>query len=165
MNLRPLVHITESMHLYSLLSIFKMGRSHMALVYSDVQESAPAVHGTLTPPAESGAHPIGIVTLEELIQGEIVDETDRFIHVEKPEAGTAESKRKKMRTPTRGPIVQVGLPIPASAQPASPTFVSERLSTPAISKGASGRLTGAAGRFSARSVVVAGSPSDGLRKP
>ncbi|CAK0831691.1 unnamed protein product [Prorocentrum cordatum] len=81
MNLRPLVHITESMHLYSLLSIFKMGRSHMALVYTGTPPGrAPAARGTLTPPAKASATPIGIVTLEdlveELIQGEIVDETD-----------------------------------------------------------------------------------------
>lgn len=58
--------VPASMSLFQLLSIFQTGRSHLAIVVN------PRDHIT----------PIGIITLEdvieELIQGEILDESDRF---------------------------------------------------------------------------------------
>jgi CBS domain containing-hemolysin-like protein len=68
-KLRPLPTVPASMPLYDILNEFQTGKSHMALVRnSDSQEI------------------IGIVTMEdiieELIQEDIVDETDIYIDVE-----------------------------------------------------------------------------------
>ena len=63
--------ISSTMSLFQLLNIFQTGRSHLAIVVS------PRDHIT----------PMGVITLEdvieELIQGEILDETDRYIDMQK----------------------------------------------------------------------------------
>lgn len=68
-KLRPLPTVPENMPLYDILNEFQTGKSHMALVRKS-----------------EGQEIIGIVTLEdiieELIQEDIVDETDIYIDVE-----------------------------------------------------------------------------------
>jgi len=67
LNVRKMPTVPEDLPLYAMLNIFQTGKSHMAIVLSSVD------HMTIQ----------GIITLEdvleELIQEEIVDETDLFV--------------------------------------------------------------------------------------
>jgi len=79
LQLTPLVHVSEDIHLFDLLAFFQTGRSHMAVVYARDVELKEAF--AMTPPGASG---LGIVTMEdvieELIRSEIVDECDSRLY-------------------------------------------------------------------------------------
>ncbi|CAE6936687.1 MAM3 [Symbiodinium sp. KB8] len=87
-RLNPLVMVLEDQPLYKILDVFQTGQTHMALVYPK---------GTALG-SSSAATPLGILTLEdvleELINEEIVDETDRFIDAAHEERGPAEQVRQ-----------------------------------------------------------------------
>ncbi|CAE7548115.1 CBSDUF5 [Symbiodinium natans] len=75
-RLSPLVLVHEDEPLYKVLDIFQTGHTHMALVYPGGTDLGSNV-------VPEDTRPLGILTLEdvleELINEEIVDETDRFI--------------------------------------------------------------------------------------
>jgi CBS domain containing-hemolysin-like protein len=72
--------VSSSMSLFELLTIFRSGRSHLAIVVR------PQDHVT----------PLGVITLEDiieaLIQGEILDETDRYTKKGAERAGHRRSR-------------------------------------------------------------------------
>merc|ERR1719401_1936882 len=91
LELTTIMCVCENTELYKVLDMFQTGRSHMAAVYPagvDVND--------LTATSETAA--LGIVTLEdvleELLEEEIVDETDMYVHVEDPKSTSAEEWRR-----------------------------------------------------------------------
>ncbi|CAE7947380.1 CBSDUF5 [Symbiodinium sp. KB8] len=89
-RLSPLVKVVEDEPLYKILDIFQTGQTHMAVVYPRETELGDNL-------APLDVPPLGILTLEdlieELINEEIVDETDLYIDVAHEEAGVAEELR------------------------------------------------------------------------
>eukprot|EP00439_Symbiodinium_sp_Y106_P001367 s785_g1.t1 len=89
-RLNPLVLVLEDQPLYKILDIFQTGQTHMALVYPKGTDLASS--------SSFAATPLGILTLEdvleELINEEIVDETDRFIDAAHEEKGPADQVRQ-----------------------------------------------------------------------
>ena len=81
---QPLYKISENTELYSVLNLFQLGKSHMFAVTAN--QGALARNVELTPLSPSDLV-IGIITLEdvieELIQEEIIDETDEYVDVHK----------------------------------------------------------------------------------
>ncbi|XP_062510862.1 uncharacterized protein LOC134186817 [Corticium candelabrum] len=80
-----LLRIPDDMPLYDLLNKFQEGKGHMAQVWGKT-DSVVTTEGAITDPAEeSNNELLGIITLEdvieELIQEEIVDETDVYVDV------------------------------------------------------------------------------------
>lgn len=93
-ELTPMMCVNEDTELYKILDMFQTGRSHMAAVYPtgvDLGENAA-----------STAKALGIVTLEdvleELLEEEIVDETDQYVHAEDPKSTSAEEWRTRLLT-------------------------------------------------------------------
>ena len=81
---QPIYKVFEGMELYSALNLFQLAKSHMFAVVSEKQsmERSPQLRFL-----SSTDNVIGIITLEdiieELIQEEIVDETDVYVDVHK----------------------------------------------------------------------------------
>lgn len=92
--LHNIIHVPESMQLYTLLDLFSAGHSHMAVVYPADANLTDAFTRS------KDASMIGIVTLEnvleELIKQEIVDETDQWVHAS-TQSESADERRKKLR--------------------------------------------------------------------
>ena len=84
---QPLYQVAENIELYSILNLFQLGKSHMfAVTAAKGSGDAPSKNPELVLLSPTD-HVIGIITLEdiieELIQEEIVDETDVYIDVHK----------------------------------------------------------------------------------
>lgn len=86
MKVRSVPYLPSNAPMYDVLNLFKVGRSHMAVLTKteDPSHSQTLQHidwNTVSDAA--GKEPLGIVTIEdlieELIRGEIVDETDQYI--------------------------------------------------------------------------------------
>jgi len=89
---RVVKFVSRDINLLELLNLFQTGKTHLSVVVDQSQDPKPD-------PIDFGGHPsrmwsentsgqvIGIITLEdvfeELIQEEIIDETDKFVDVEK----------------------------------------------------------------------------------
>jgi len=95
LKLPRIVRAGDATGLYSLLNLFQAGQSHMAAIFPDVTSKCAT----------------GIITLEdvieELMQQEIVDETDQFVHAEEPTRGFAEEWRSRHNTERNLEVIQV----------------------------------------------------------
>lgn len=83
---RQVPHIPIDMPLFTLLNLFQTGKSHLCVVTNEKMSSHNAEDCELLE-NESKEKLVGIITLEdvieELIQEEIVDETDIFVDIQK----------------------------------------------------------------------------------
>ena len=83
---QPIYRVSENTELYCTLNLFQLGKSHMFAVTAAQSNSTPLKNVELTMLSPSDKV-IGVITLEdiieELIQEEIIDETDVFIDVHK----------------------------------------------------------------------------------
>lgn len=82
---QPLYKVSEDLELYSVLNLFQLGKSHMFVVVRKKHSSAKESGITLLDLNNDDV--LGVITLEdiieELIQEEIVDETDVYVDVSK----------------------------------------------------------------------------------
>nr|XP_022294632.1 DUF21 domain-containing protein At4g33700-like isoform X1 [Crassostrea virginica] len=81
---RNLLYVLDDMPLFDLLNVFQTGKSHLAFVrkHAEVKETEEGYEVECPPESQEI---IGIITLEdvieELIQEEIIDETDVFVDI------------------------------------------------------------------------------------
>nr|XP_018673090.1 DUF21 domain-containing protein At4g33700 isoform X2 [Ciona intestinalis]XP_026696468.1 DUF21 domain-containing protein At4g33700 isoform X2 [Ciona intestinalis]XP_026696469.1 DUF21 domain-containing protein At4g33700 isoform X2 [Ciona intestinalis] len=94
---RPLLKVPHSTGLFDVLNLFQLGKSHMFIVVRENESGNTAVATKLEPEDEV----IGLITLEdvmeELIQEEIVDETDVYVDVHR-KIEVAKSRRQLLST-------------------------------------------------------------------
>jgi len=86
LKLSPIVFAGNDTGLYHLLNLFQAGQTHLAAIFPDSTSKCAT----------------GIITLEdvieELMQKEIVDETDQFVHAEEPTREFAEGWRLRHKS-------------------------------------------------------------------
>ncbi|XP_061177196.1 uncharacterized protein LOC133185923 isoform X1 [Saccostrea echinata] len=95
-----LLHVNDDMPLYDLLNMFQTGKSHLAFVrkHTQVTETDEGYEVECLPESNEI---IGIITLEdvieELIQEEIIDETDVYVDIhQRIQVARAKSARRNM---------------------------------------------------------------------
>ena len=98
----PLYKVSEKMELYTVLNLFQLGKSHMFAVVRQNHEIGSDSEITLLQPTDEV---LGVITLEdiieELIQEEIVDETDVYVDVHKKiKVAKAKAARLSLPKPT-----------------------------------------------------------------
>nr|XP_002121779.1 DUF21 domain-containing protein At5g52790-like [Ciona intestinalis] len=95
---RPLLKVPHSTGLFDVLNLFQLGKSHMFIV---VEEQASANNTAMAAKLKPEDVVLGLITLEdvmeELIQEEIVDETDVYVDVHR-KIEAAKSRRQLLST-------------------------------------------------------------------